>query len=75
MTARPRRPRCGSLGPEADDTHRAAIGAAARHLDELRQGYLNPPEWTCEEVLEFPGSADGPLRPRRRRPLPAMGSS
>ena len=29
-------------------------------LDELRRNWLNPPEWTKEEVLEFPGSSDGP---------------
>ena len=26
----------------------------------MRTGWLNPPEWTREEVLEFPGSASGP---------------
>jgi hypothetical protein len=26
----------------------------------LRNAWLNPPEWTKTEVLEFPGSADGP---------------
>jgi len=25
-----------------------------------RNRWLNPPEWTREEVLEFPGSVDGP---------------
>lgn len=39
---------------------RAAIAEAARELDELRGRWLNPPEWTREEVLEFPASADGP---------------
>jgi len=32
-------------------------------LDRLRTGWLNPPEWTREEVLEFftpDGSVDGP---------------
>jgi len=29
-------------------------------LDRLRAAWLNPPEWTREEVLEFPGSVDGP---------------
>jgi hypothetical protein len=46
--------------PEADDAHKAAIAVAAKALDELRTNWLNPPEWTREEVLEFPGSADGP---------------
>jgi hypothetical protein len=26
----------------------------------LRSNWLNPPEWTRTEVLEFPGSLDGP---------------
>ena len=38
----------------------AAIAEAARELNELREAWLNPPEWTVEEILEFPGSADGP---------------
>ena len=36
-----------------------AIAAAAKELDELRNRWLNPPEWTKTEVLEFPGSVDG----------------
>jgi type II restriction/modification system DNA methylase subunit YeeA len=39
---------------------REAITRAARELDELRSGWLNPPEWTREEVLEFPGTTAGP---------------
>lgn len=46
--------------PEPTDDQRAVISAAAKELDELRSNWLNPPEWTREEVLEFPGSADGP---------------
>ena len=42
------------------ETHRAAIAAAAEELNELRERWLNPPEWTVERVLEFPGSVDGP---------------
>jgi hypothetical protein len=38
----------------------AAIAAAAKKLDELRSRWLNPPEWTKKEVLEFPGSVHGP---------------
>jgi len=38
----------------------AAIAAAARELDDLRKAWLNPPEWTTTEVLEFPGSVAGP---------------
>ncbi|MHB8764528.1 MAG: type IIL restriction-modification enzyme MmeI, partial [Deferrisomatales bacterium] len=37
-----------------------AIAEAARELNALRERWLAPPEWTREEVLEFPGSADGP---------------
>jgi type II restriction/modification system DNA methylase subunit YeeA len=46
--------------PEPTEAQQAAIGAAARELDALRSNWLNPPEWTREEVLEFPGSAAGP---------------
>ena len=37
-----------------------ANAGAARELDELRLNWLNPPEWTREEVLEFPGSVAAP---------------
>ena len=40
--------------------HRAAVAAAARELNELRERWLNPLEWTMEEILEFPGSVNGP---------------
>ncbi len=43
-----------------DDPRVQAIAAAARELDQLRTTWLNPPEWTREEILEFPGSVDGP---------------
>jgi len=46
--------------PEPTDEQRAAIAEAARELDLLRTNWLNPREWTREEVLEFPGSVDGP---------------
>jgi type II restriction/modification system DNA methylase subunit YeeA len=46
--------------PEASGAQREEIAAAARELDELRGRWLNPPEWTREEVLEFPGSVEGP---------------
>ena len=42
------------------DEHRAVIGAAAKELNDLRERWLNPPEWTVERILEFPGSTDGP---------------
>jgi hypothetical protein len=46
--------------PQPTPPQEAAIAAAAKELDELRSRWLNPPEWTKTEVLEFPGSADGP---------------
>jgi len=46
--------------PDASEARREEIARAARELDELRGRWLNPPEWTREEVLEFPGSANGP---------------
>ncbi len=47
-------------GCKPSPTPPARIAEAARELDRLRTGWLNPPEWTREEVLEFPGSASGP---------------
>ncbi len=38
----------------------AAIAAAARELTDLRDRWLNPPEWTHTETLEFPGTLGGP---------------
>ena len=46
--------------PNLTDKKSATIAEAARELDELRNRWLNPPEWTKTEVLEFPGSVDGP---------------
>ncbi len=46
--------------PEPSDAQSEAIAAAAKELDGLRSNWLNPPEWTRTEVLEFPGSVDGP---------------
>jgi hypothetical protein len=46
--------------PRTPDEHRAAIAAAAKELNELREHWLNPPEWTAEKILEFPGSIGGP---------------
>lgn len=37
----------------------ASVAAAAKELNELRERWLNPPEWTRTEVLEFPGTAGG----------------
>ena len=46
--------------PVLSEGQRTAIAEAAKELDTLRNNWLNPPEWTREEVLEFPGSIDGP---------------
>jgi hypothetical protein len=46
--------------PRTPDEHRDAIADAAKDLNELRERWLNPPEWTFEKILEFPGSTDGP---------------
>jgi len=46
--------------PFAVEQYRDAIAAAAKELNELRERWLNPPEWTVERILEFPGSANGP---------------
>ena len=54
--------------PAASETQDEAIGSAASELDQLRKRWLNPPEWTHEEILEFPGSADGPWRQFVERP-------
>jgi len=51
-------PYSGSTG--TPDAHRDEIAAAAKELNELRERWLNPPEWTVEKFLEFPGSIDGP---------------
>jgi hypothetical protein len=48
--------------PEPTPAQRDAIAAAAKELDDLRNNWLNPPEWTKTEVLEFPGSVDGPWK-------------
>ena len=36
------------------------IAEAARELNDLREHWLNPPEWTHEECLDFPASLQGP---------------
>lgn len=54
--------------PEPTPKQAEAIAAAAKKLDELRSNWLNPPEWTRTEVLEFPGSVDGPWRRFVRKP-------
>ena len=46
--------------PVTTPEQHGAIAEAAGSLDGLRSNRLNPPEWTREEVLEFPGSVGGP---------------
>ena len=45
--------------PRPTPKQEAAIAAAAQELNALRERWLNPPEWTVEKILEFPGSANG----------------
>ncbi len=46
--------------PEAHAERDAAIAAAAKELNERRETWLTPPDWTRPEVLEFPGTVGGP---------------
>ncbi len=46
--------------PRTPDEHRTAIAAIARELNDLRERWLNPPEWTETRLLTFPGSTAGP---------------
>lgn len=46
--------------PEAQAERDAAIAAAAKELNERRETWLNPTDWTRPEVLEFPGTVGGP---------------
>jgi hypothetical protein len=46
--------------PNPTDAQQEVIATAGRRLAELRENWLNPPEWTTEEVLTFRGSAGGP---------------
>jgi type II restriction/modification system DNA methylase subunit YeeA len=46
--------------PELTAQQKIDISTAANELNELRENWLNPPEWTTTGVLEFPGSIDGP---------------
>jgi hypothetical protein len=45
--------------PRPTPKEEAAIAAAAQELNALRERWLNPPEWTVEKILEFPGSVNG----------------
>ncbi len=46
--------------PKPTPEQQEAIAVVAKELDAKRNRWLNPPEWTREEVLEFPGSVSGP---------------
>ena len=46
--------------PEPTDQQKIDISAAAKELNELRENWLNPPEWTTTRTLEFSGAIDGP---------------
>ena len=46
--------------PHPTPAQETAIAAAAKELNALRERWLNPPEWTVEKILEFPGSTGGP---------------
>jgi type II restriction/modification system DNA methylase subunit YeeA len=46
--------------PEPNEQQKIDIAAAAKEVNELRENWLNPPEWTTTRVLEFPGATDGP---------------
>jgi type II restriction/modification system DNA methylase subunit YeeA len=46
--------------PEPKEQQKIDISTAAKELNELRENWLNPPEWTTTRMLEFPGATDGP---------------
>lgn len=45
--------------PPATEAQKNAIAEAAKKLDELRNNWLNPKDYTRERILSFPASADG----------------
>ncbi|HZM02906.1 MAG TPA: DNA methyltransferase [Candidatus Saccharimonadales bacterium] len=46
--------------PRPTPKQETSIAAPAKELNELRENWLNPPEWTETRTLEFPGSVTGP---------------
>jgi hypothetical protein len=46
--------------PESNAQHKLDISTAVKELNQLRENWLNPLEWTTTRVLEFSGSTDGP---------------
>jgi methylase of polypeptide subunit release factors len=46
--------------PRQSEEQSHAIAEAACELNALRERWLNPPEWTMTQMLEFPAAIDGP---------------
>ena len=46
--------------PDSNEEQKMDMSVAAKELNERRENWLNPPEWTTTRVLEFPGAFDGP---------------
>ncbi len=53
--------------PDSTDEQKVDISTASKELNELRENWLNPPEWTTTRVLEFPGATDRSLVTFRSR--------
>ena len=58
--------------PAAVQPHAAAIASAARRLDQLRQNWLNPPEWTVRVPEVVPLGMSASPYPDRIEPLPGL---
>jgi hypothetical protein len=56
--------------PQPTSAQETAIAAAAKALNDLRARWLNPPEWTRTETLEFPGTVGGPWDRYIQNPAP-----
>jgi hypothetical protein len=50
----------GVLSASDPDAAFPNISSAAKELNDLRENWLNPPEWTRVETLTFPGTVGGP---------------
>ena len=46
--------------PRPGVTQKEQISTAAFELNQLRERWLNPPEWVRKSILEFSGSTNGP---------------
>jgi len=46
--------------PDPTAEKNAAIADGAKELNALRENWLNPPEWTTNRTLTFPGALNGP---------------